>query len=296
MGIKRYLMSNGDVRLSEHFMLHEFQSKNGCNEVLVDEALINILEQIYKHFNCSKAIINDGYREPGRYCQSIGGSVKDAHAHGMAADVVFYDSEADVIPGRYICCYAQDIGVQGIGYMGNAVHLDTRGNGGYYNRHWWGDETTGADVNDWHSYFSITNYAYEESAASSDENRNYIKFEGGGIMSNNMTREQLKYEVNRHALTLLGREIGDADTYVDYLTDGTLDWYEFDRRLQESEEGVKRWIKLTLFIDILGRIPAQSEIDWWYAQYCIYYEMNKSLMVRRFAEDYEKFKEEYLNK
>lgn len=292
MGIKRYLMNNGDVRLSEHFMLHEFQSKNGCNEVFVDEELIKMLEQIYKHFNCSKAIINDGYREPGRYCQSIGGSVKDAHAHGMAADVVFYDIEGNAISGKYICCYAQDIGVQGIGYMGNAVHLDTRGNGGYYNQHWWGDETTGASVTDWHSYFAITNYAQEVI----NHNEECINFEGGGSMSNNMTREQLKYEINRHALTLLGREIGDADKYVEFLTEGQIDWYEFDRRLQESEEGVKRWIKLTLFIDILGRIPDQSEINWWYAQYLIHYEMNKALMVKRFSADYEKFKNEYIDK
>ena len=123
-----------------------------------------------------------------------------------------------------------------------------------------------------------------------------IAIEGGDVMKMNMTREQLKYEINRHALTLLGREIGDADKYVEFLTEGQIDWYEFDRRLQESEEGVKRWIKLTLFIDILGRIPEQSEIDWWYAQYCIHYEMNKALMVERFTEDYEKFKDEYISK
>lgn len=156
--IKRYIMSAGDIQLSAHFRLHEFQSRNGYDEVLVDDALIDMLEKIYMHFNCSKAVINDGFRQPGEYCRSIGGSDRDAHAYGMAADVVFFDSEGDVISGRYICCYAQDIGVQGIGYMGNAVHLDTRGNGGYKNTHWWGDETTGATVTDWHSYFAITNY------------------------------------------------------------------------------------------------------------------------------------------
>lgn len=294
MGIKRYMMSNGDVRLSEHLMLHEFQSKNGCNEVLVDEDLIKMLERIYNHFNCSKVIINDGYREPGSYCQSISGSVKDAHAHGMAADVVFYDGEGDIISGRHICCYAQDIGVQGIGYMGNAVHLDTRANGGYYNKHWWGDETTGIIVIDWYRYFGISKT--DDDNTSLSETENYINFNGGDNVSNSMTREQLKYEVNRHALTLLGREIGDADTYVEYLVNGTIDWYEFDKRIQESEEGVKRWIRLTLFIDILGRIPEQSEVDWWYAQYVLHHEMNKALMVQRFREDYEKFRMEYISK
>lgn len=297
--VKHYLMSNGDVQLSAHFMLHEFQSKNGCDEVLVDEALIDMLEQIYKHFNCSKAVINDGYREPGAYCISISGSYADAHAYGMAADVVFFDSEGDVISGKHICCYAQDIGVQGIGYMGNAVHLDTRGNGGYKNTHWWGDETTDTTVTDWHSYFAIANYSMPDATESTEQNETEsdmsLKFEGGN-MSNTITKEQLKYEVNRHALTLLGREIGDADTYVELLASGELDWYEFDKRLQESEEGVKRWIKYTLFVDILGRIPSQSEVDWWYSQYVLHYEMNKALMVERFRDDYEEFKTEYMKK
>lgn len=312
--IKRYLMSAGDIQLSAHFMLHEFQSRNGYDEILVDEALIEMLENIYKHFNCSQAVINDGFRQPGEYCRLIGGSDKDAHAYGMAADVVFYDSEGDVISGRYICCYAQDIGVQGIGYMGNAVHLDTRGNGGYKNNHWWGDETTGATVTDFHSYFAITNYPYiepdAEGSSEADDSASdgpntedgssaasrMTEIDGGDIMNREISREQLKYEVNRYALTVFGREIGDADTYVEFLATGQLDWYEFTKRLQESEEGVKRWIKYTLFVDILGRIPEQSEIDWWYAQYSLRYEVNKALMAERFATDYEQFKDEYMNK
>ncbi len=123
-----------------------------------------------------------------------------------------------------------------------------------------------------------------------------IIFDGGNFMEREMSREQLKYEVNRHALTLFGREIGDADTYVDFLKDGDIDWYEFDRRLQESEEGVKRWIKYTLFIDILDRIPDETEVNWWYAQYQLHYEMNKALMVENFKKDYEAFKNEYINK
>ena len=313
--IKRYLMGAGDIQLSAHFRLHEFQSRNGWDEVLVDEALIDMLEKIYKHFNCSKAVINDGFRQPGEYCRSIGGSDRDAHAYGMAADVVFFDSEGDVISGRYICCYAQDIGVQGIGYMGNAVHLDTRGNGGYKNTHWWGDETTGATVTDWHSYFAITNYPAaepdeneEDSTENQDESantdaedgsssdNNVTDFDGGDIMTRDISKNQLKYEVNRYALTVLGREIGDADTYVELLSTGQLDWYEFTKRLQESEEAVKRWIKYTLFVDILNRVPDASEVAWWYAQYSLRYEVNKALMAERFAEDYEKFKDEYMNK
>lgn len=196
--------------------------------------------------------------------------------------------------------------------MGNAVHLDTRGNGGYKNTHWWGDETTGATVTDWHSYFAITNYPATEpdeneedimdkpdeidAADGNSSDNNVIYFDGGDIMTRDISKDQLKYEVNRYALTVLGREIGDADTYVELLSTGQLDWYEFTKRLQESEEAVKRWIKYTLFVDILNRVPDASEVAWWYAQYSLRYEVNKELMAERFAEDYEQFKDEYMNK
>lgn len=312
--IKKYLMSAGDIQLSAHFRLHEFQSRNGWDEVLIDDTLIDLLEKVFRVSGASSATVNDGYREPGAYCRSISGLDKDAHAYGMAADVVFY-SDNDVIPGSIICCISQDLGCEGIGYMGNAVHLDTRGNGGYKNTHWWGDETTGATVTDWHSYFAITNYPAaepdeneEDSTENQDESantdaedgsssdNNVTDFDGGDIMTRDISKNQLKYEVNRYALTVLGREIGDADTYVELLSTGQLDWYEFTKRLQESEEAVKRWIKYTLFVGILNRVPDASEVAWWYAQYSLRYEVNKALMAERFAEDYEQFKNEYMNK
>lgn len=283
--INSYYFSDGDIQLSPHFMLHEFQSRNGCDEVLIDDALIDLLEKVFRVSGASSATVNDGYREPGAYCRSISGFDKDAHSYGMAADIVFY-SDNDVIPGSIICCIAQDLGCEGIGYMGNAVHLDTRGNGGYKNNHWYGDEILGRTVSDWHDYFAINEHFSDIG--------NSLIFEGGNIMNRAISPEQLKYEVNRYALTVLGREIGDADTYVELLSTGQLDWYEFTKRLQESEEAVKRWIKYTLFADILGRIPAQSEINWWYAQYVLHYELNKSLMCRRFAENYEAFRDEYI--
>lgn len=43
--INSYYFSDGDIQLSPHFMLHEFQSRNGCDEVLIDDALIDLLER-----------------------------------------------------------------------------------------------------------------------------------------------------------------------------------------------------------------------------------------------------------
>lgn len=243
--IGKYYMSDGDRKLSSHFMLHEFQSKNGCDEVLVDEALVDMLERIYEHFNCSQAIINDGFREPGEYCRSISGSDADAHAYGMAADVVFFDSEGDVISGKHICCYAQDIGCQGIGYMGNATHLDTRGNGGYKNTHWWGDETTGANVSDWHSYFGIAAVQPNESNDTKNEDVNESE-------DDNMTQWEKEIYVQTCALEQTGRTFAESD--MKFYSSLISDDLDFDDDLSDIDRQIAKgeFIK-NAFRELLGR-------------------------------------------
>lgn len=50
--INSYYFSDGDIQLSPHFMLHEFQSHNGCDEVLIDDALIRKGIQGERCFKC----------------------------------------------------------------------------------------------------------------------------------------------------------------------------------------------------------------------------------------------------
>lgn len=306
--INKYYMSDGDRKLSSHFMLHEFQSRNGCDIVKVDDELIELLEKIYSNFDCSSAVINDGYREPGAYCRSIGGMDYDAHAAGMAADVTFFDRNGAVIPTPIIGAYCQDKGVGGIGYITNtSIHLDNRQNGGYKNTHWWGNEITGENISDWYSRFNVsvndvydyygdnTNNADDTDDAEQDDNtessNSIYDIDGGNVM--NKSREQLIYEVNRLALTLLGREIGNAADYAELLANGTYSWYDVSSELQECEEGVKHWIRTELYLNILHREPQDSEVNWWYSVYATT-PINKAEMVKGFTDDYEAFKQEYL--
>lgn len=135
-------------------MLHEFKSPDS-DLIKVDSNLIEYLENIHAHFECSAIYITSGYRTSDESIR-VGGSATDAHTLGMAADVICY-ANGEPLDGREVCCYAQDIGIGGIGYMGNSVHIDTRAFGGYKNDHWFGDETTGVNVDDFHSYFAIYN-------------------------------------------------------------------------------------------------------------------------------------------
>lgn len=147
-----------DVRLSAHFTVGEFVTYSDYGgdyprEIPIDSDLIDILEKIYAHFGCDRAIISSGYRTPE--CDiAVGGSGSGFHTRGMAADVCFY--RGDPIPSRLIACYAQDIGVQGIGYYcGGAeywTHLDSR-----TGSTWYGDERDySSGYDDFYAYTGTT--------------------------------------------------------------------------------------------------------------------------------------------
>ena len=128
-----------DGQLSPHFHSREFACDCG-NTHTIDKNLINKLEQLYTKLNCSKIIVNSGYRDPN--CSvAVGGGYDDAHTRGLAADVVCYDKNGNVIPCLTVAWAAEQIGFSGIGLMyGGAIHLDVRTTSNYKNGHWFGDE------------------------------------------------------------------------------------------------------------------------------------------------------------
>lgn len=145
MPINKYdLKSQKNLKLSDHFSVYEFASTSGnkvySNEVRVDTELVNMLEQIYSHFNCSKIIISSGYRTPA-HDKAVGGSGSGYHCTGQAADFCCYDKSGKAIPSSKIVLYLEDINCWGIGYKcggaTNYTHADTRPQ----SRKWWGDES-----------------------------------------------------------------------------------------------------------------------------------------------------------
>lgn len=151
--VNNYYLSNGDIQLAPHFNLSEFQCKNGTDMVLVSDVLTDKLEELRDYIKADSLIINSGYRTP-EYSVSVGGSENDPHTKGIAADIYAYRN-GELISGSELCCAAQTIGFGGIGYMGNAIHVDVRGDEEYFNNHWWGNENEGCNVDDWYDYFGI---------------------------------------------------------------------------------------------------------------------------------------------
>lgn len=130
------------TQLTEHFNVSEFKCKCGKNHsTLLDTDLVNKLEQLRQSLNCSKIIINSGYR-CSTHDKNVGGSGSGQHTKGTAADIVCYDKDGKKISSKIVCCAAQDIGFGGIANIDSsytATHVDVRA------VKWFGNEVNGYD-------------------------------------------------------------------------------------------------------------------------------------------------------
>ncbi len=156
--------SHKDKQLSNHFAVYEFASwkvKNKTlysNNVKIHNKLIQILEIVYAELNCSKIIINSGYRT-STHDKAVGGDGNGQHTLGRACDFTAYDKNGKIIDAKKICCLLEDMGVWGIGYISpTSVHCDTRAK----SKQWWGDETKAGSPNilkmgykSFHDYFNM---------------------------------------------------------------------------------------------------------------------------------------------
>lgn len=156
--------SHKDKKLSNHFQVKEFASWKVKNKTLysdkvkIHNKLIQILEIVYAELDCSKIIINSGYRT-SKHDKAVGGSGNGQHTLGRACDFTAYDKNGKIIDAKKICCLLEDMGVWGIGYISpTSVHVDTR----LKSKQWWGDETKAGSPNisklgykSFHDYFNM---------------------------------------------------------------------------------------------------------------------------------------------
>lgn len=160
--IQYNLNYHGEYYLSEHFQVKEFACKDGRSSIIIDDRLVYLLELIFKKLDCTKMIINSGYR-PADYEKSIGLSGVGQHVLGKAADITCYNKNG-IIPAKNVVCAAEDVGgIYGIGYISaTAVHIDSR----LESQKWWGDETVSGEPSiwrikpnctSWYDYFGLTN-------------------------------------------------------------------------------------------------------------------------------------------
>ncbi len=148
--------STDRTQITEHFNVSEFRCKCGGNhDTKLDNELIRKLEELYKALDCSKIIVNSGYRCTA-HDKNVGGNGSGQHTKGTAADIVCYDKSGKKISSKKVCCAAQDTGFGGIANIDStytATHVDVR-----TGVKWYGDETvtTAYSVtDDFYKYYKL---------------------------------------------------------------------------------------------------------------------------------------------
>ena len=115
------LRRDGDLQLSPHFRLSEFASKDGSDKVLVDDAIVDLLEQIRAAAG-GAVTINSAYRSPAHNA-AVGGVSSSQHLYGRAADIVV-EGASPLLVGQMAEHYLDRRG--GIGVYRTFTHVDTR--------------------------------------------------------------------------------------------------------------------------------------------------------------------------
>lgn len=153
MAIKTYYVSKlgRDHKVSPHFKLREFQSRDGADKVLISDELLAKLEEA-RAYGGFTITVNSGYRSAA-HNKKVGGATNSNHTKGLAADVVFM-KDGKVVSAKLICCLCQTLGINGVAYISDkAVHLDVAP------RTYRGDERNGYGNNvggDFYEYFKVT--------------------------------------------------------------------------------------------------------------------------------------------
>lgn len=123
MAVKKYsLKSDGNKKLSENFSVKEFRSRDGADEILIDEKLVSLLQKIRDKFGVVN--ISSAYRTKN-YNKKVGGVSNSQHIYGLAADITISDNSRLEEAARF----AEKIGFTGIGLdikYQKFIHVDTR--------------------------------------------------------------------------------------------------------------------------------------------------------------------------
>ncbi|MDE7138952.1 MAG: hypothetical protein K2O29_10975, partial [Ruminococcus sp.] len=141
--------STDKTQLTEHFNVSEFRCKcGGTHNTVLNPELPEKLEKLHKSLNCSKIIVNSGYRCTS-HDKNVGGSGSGHHVYGNAADIVCYDQSGNKISSKKVSCAAQDVGFGTY----TATHVDVR-----TSNFWKGDEVKTSAyslTDDFYKYYNL---------------------------------------------------------------------------------------------------------------------------------------------
>ena len=132
MAVKTYsLKKDGNTKLSANFSVREFKCHDGSDKILIAEELVASLQKLRDQLHalvgkeCGGIVIVSGYRTSA-HDKASGGSGSGPHTKGWAADFYAVDKAGKKIPGIYVQCAAQLLGIKGIERIegGYNTHID----------------------------------------------------------------------------------------------------------------------------------------------------------------------------
>ena len=122
MGVQTYsLKADGGKQVSADFKVREFRCRDGSDEILISDRLVELLQKLRSHFG-KPVILNSAYRTQ-THNTSVGGSPKSQHLLGNAADIVI-EGVSPLETAQYVEFLQPSSG--GIGVYQTFTHVDVR--------------------------------------------------------------------------------------------------------------------------------------------------------------------------
>lgn len=113
---------NPNEQLSAHFEAQEFKCKDNSRVIVLNKALLDLLELIRMHYN-SPLTITSGYRTVQYNSQLKNASPKSQHTHGNAADIKVKNVSPLALYNWLNNSYPNSLG---LGLYDTFVHVDVR--------------------------------------------------------------------------------------------------------------------------------------------------------------------------
>lgn len=113
---------NPTEKISPHFGVWEFKCKDNSRVIVLDKALVDLLELIRIHYN-KPLHINSGYRTVQYNSQLKNSSPKSQHILGKAADIWLNDISPKSLYSWLNFSYPNSLG---LGIYDTFVHVDVR--------------------------------------------------------------------------------------------------------------------------------------------------------------------------
>lgn len=113
---------NPTEKISQHFGVWEFKCKDNSRVIVLDKALVELLEIIRLHYN-KPLHINSGYRTVQYNASIKNSSPKSQHILGKAADIWLNDVSPKQLYSWLDSSYPNSLG---IGIYDTFVHVDVR--------------------------------------------------------------------------------------------------------------------------------------------------------------------------